>query len=44
MIKKGAGFRHTRHGSPQTIIKYGRAAPMFGYSPNIDDCPLFQWW
>ncbi|WP_315342982.1 hypothetical protein [Hoylesella oralis] len=33
--KKGADFRHTPHSSPQTIIKYGKAAPVFGAVPIL---------
>ncbi len=33
--KRGAGIRHTPHGSPQATPKYGNAAPVDGCSPNI---------
>ena len=32
----GADIRHTPHGSPQATFKYGNAAPIGGYSPNIE--------
>jgi len=31
---RGADIRHTSHGSPQTTFKYGKAAPVWGCSPN----------
>src|SRR3712207_591208 len=39
--KKGAGFRHTPHGSPQTTTVYGKTCTDYGTSPN-NSCLLIS--
>ena len=36
--KRGADFRHTSHGSPQTTFKYGKAAPVRVAVPIMKVC------
>jgi len=39
--QRGADFRHTLHGSPQTTTIYGKSAPMLGAAPIIVVALLF---
>lgn len=40
--KRGADFRHTSHGSPQTTFKYGKSAPVWVAVPIMKVCSYFN--